>query len=61
MPRARVENEFHAAIWSLANEWSRCELAISEARDICDMLTQHPDQTDLHKTLAERWLERFGA
>lgn len=61
MPKTRVENEFHSRIWSVANDWQRCEVAITEARDICKALIDNPDEANLHNALAARWLVRFGA
>lgn len=55
----RIEESFHDTIWGAANEFSKVENAIYDARQICEGI-QAKQPVDVLEYVAKRWLEAYG-
>lgn len=57
----RVESVFHEQVWALANDSTRIEQAVAEARDICyTVLEAADDDESVSCWEARRWVNKYG-
>jgi hypothetical protein len=59
-PDGKTERDFHEDVWALANNFSKIDRAMEEARDMAYHVKNQDIDPAILLLVAENWLDAFG-